>query len=202
MQKTYLTLIAIFSAALLLSACETPGTKPSEETEGTVIGEETTTQPIEVVEIEAGDDINDLAPEATETFVLSDCEPDCDYPKSALNNPESMLAKRLVFFTFDSDSIPAEYNNTLIAHGKYLASNPEVKVRLEGHTDERGTREYNLALSEKRAQSVRRFLMLYGARSESIGVYGFGEELPLALGNNETAWSENRRVELVYDANN
>lgn len=193
--------ILLLLSVLALAACETPGTKSGTDDPGTLVGgeENTDTNGIETIDVSDGSDIDG---NGTETFNLSECEPDCEYPKSALNNPDSLLAKRLIFFGFDSDSISDEYSDVLIAHGKYLANNPEVKVRLEGHTDERGTREYNLALSEKRAQSVRRFLMLYGARGESIGVYGFGEELPLALGSNETAWSENRRVELVYDSNN
>ena len=190
--------ILLFVAAL--SACETPGVKPN--TDGGIDGAGTTDiNGIDTVDVGGGSDLNNGI-DGTETFVLSDCEPDCEYPAAALNNPDSMLAKRLVLFGLNSDEITEEFSNTLIAHGKYLASNPGVKLRLEGHTDERGTREYNLALSERRAQAVRRFLMLYGARSESVSVYGFGEELPLALGSNETAWSENRRAELVYDSNN
>jgi peptidoglycan-associated lipoprotein len=192
------TLLILLSVAAL-SACETPGVKPNTDDVNGIDGTGTTeTNGIDTIGVEGGSEFGD----GTSTFVLSECEPDCEYPVSALSNPESMLAKRLVFFGLNSDEITDEFSNTLIAHGKYLASNPGVKLRLEGHTDERGTREYNLALSERRAQAVRRFLMLYGARSESVSVYGFGEELPLALGSNDTAWSENRRAELVYDSNN
>lgn len=182
-------IFAVMACAFVLTACETTG--GAKDGTGATSGGTTGTETYGL----------DGQP-GTETFALGDCEPNCDYPAEALDNPDSLLANRLIHFDFDSDGIKDEYNDILIAHGKYLASNPGVKVRLEGHTDERGTREYNLALSEKRAQSVRRFLMIYGARSESIGVYGFGEELPLALGNNESAWAENRRVELVYDKNN
>lgn len=194
LNKTLFILLSV----LALSACETSGVKPDSDS-GAYGDGSTETNGIDTVGVEDG---TEFGADGTETFVLSDCEPDCEYPASALNNPESMLAKRLVFFGLNSDEITDEFSNTLIAHGKYLASNPGVKLRLEGHTDERGTREYNLALSERRAQAVRRFLMLYGARSESVSVYGFGEELPLALGSNDTAWSENRRAELVYDSNN
>lgn len=195
LNKTLLILLSIAA----LSACETSSVKPgSDESYGTGT-DSTETNGLDNTGVQEG---SEFGTDGTETFVLSDCEPDCEYPASALNNPESMLAKRLVFFGLNSDEITDEFSNTLIAHGKYLASNPDVKLRLEGHTDERGTREYNLALSERRAQAVRRFLMLYGARSESVSVYGFGEELPLALGSNDTAWSENRRAELVYDSNN
>lgn len=192
------TLIILLSV-LALSACETPAVKPGSDDSSSMNGNDSSaTNGIDSYDMQDGSDLSD----GTETFVLSDCEPDCEYPAAALNNPDSMLATRLVFFALNSDEISDEFSNILIAHGKYLASNPDVKLRLEGHTDERGTREYNLALSERRAQAVRRFLMLYGARAESVSVYGFGEELPLALGSNDTAWSENRRAELVYDSNN
>lgn len=133
------------------------------------------------------------------TFALSECEPNCEYPRDALKNPNSLLAKRLVFFPFNSDAIPEQMKDMLIAHAKYLANNTDVVVRIEGHTDERGTREYNLALSEKRAKAVRQFMLLHGAGSNNVEVHAFGEELPMALGSNEQAWQENRRAELVYD---
>ncbi|MGM0562966.1 MAG: OmpA family protein [Pseudomonadota bacterium] len=183
--------------ALALTACETPGGVQDDSTSG---GNASGSEEFSAVEGGEMDGSGGNGDAGTETFALSDCEPDCDYPKEALDNPESLLATRMVFFEFDSDEVREEFNDVLIAHAKYLANNPDVEVRLEGHTDERGTREYNLALSERRAKSVRQFMMLYGAPSDSISVYGFGEELPLALGSNEDAYSENRRVELVYDS--
>lgn len=86
----------------------------------------------------------------------------------------------------------------LQAHGKYLAANPASRVRLEGHTDERGSREYNIGLGEKRAQSVRNVLLLQGGASDQLATVSFGEERPAALGSDEEAWSLNRRVEIAY----
>jgi peptidoglycan-associated lipoprotein len=83
-------------------------------------------------------------------------------------------------------------------HALILANDPAVRVRLEGHADERGSREYNIGLGERRAQSVRRMLMIQGASAAQIATVSFGEERPLALGSDEDSWSQNRRVEIKY----
>lgn len=118
---------------------------------------------------------------------------------AALDDPNSPLADRIIYFEFDRAEIKAEYQDVIIAHGRFLAENPNLRVRTEGHTDERGTREYNLGLGERRAQSVQQMLMLQGARPEQIQVISYGEEMPAAFGSDEQSWAQNRRVELVYD---
>jgi peptidoglycan-associated lipoprotein len=121
-------------------------------------------------------------------------------PRTAINDPQSVLAERVVYFDYDKSDIKPEFQDLLEAHGKYLAAYPDVKVRLEGHTDERGSREYNLALAEQRAKAVRQVLLLNGAPAANLEVVSFGEEVPKALGHDEAAWAQNRRVELVYEA--
>jgi peptidoglycan-associated lipoprotein len=115
-----------------------------------------------------------------------------------LQDPDSPLAKRIVYFDYDSDQIKANSLKTVNAHGQYLANNPTQKVRLEGHGDERGTREYNLALGERRAESVSRLLQLQGVLDDQIEIISYGEELPAAPGHDEQSWALNRRVEIVY----
>jgi peptidoglycan-associated lipoprotein len=114
------------------------------------------------------------------------------------NNPASPLYNRVVYFEYDSDSVRGEDQETLRAHGAYLAKNPNLTVRLEGHTDERGAREYNLALGERRALSVRQILMLQGASIDQFQVTSFGEERPAEDGSDDYSWSQNRRVEIKY----
>jgi len=109
-----------------------------------------------------------------------------------------LLAKRVVYFDFDSSEIKGEGTDIVAAHAKYLASHSNARVRLEGHTDERGSREYNIGLGERRAQSVRRALLLQGASDGQITTVSYGEERPAAAGHDETAWAKNRRVEFVY----
>ena len=109
-----------------------------------------------------------------------------------------LLVKRTVYFDFDSAEIKGEGTDIVAAHAKYLAKNPATRVRLEGHTDERGSREYNIGLGERRAQSVRRALLLQGAADTQISTVSYGEERPAVAGHDESAWAKNRRVELVY----
>ncbi len=109
-----------------------------------------------------------------------------------------LLAKRTVYFDFDSSEIKGEGTDIVAAHAKYLAANPGARVRLEGHTDERGSREYNIGLGERRAQSVRRALLLQGAADAQISTVSYGEERPAVAGHDEAAWAKNRRVEIVY----
>ncbi len=111
---------------------------------------------------------------------------------------EGLLAKRTIYFDFDSSEIRGEGTDIVAAHAKYLAGNTGMKVRLEGHTDERGSREYNIGLGERRSQAVRRALLLQGAGEVQLSTVSYGEERPAAAGSDEAAWTKNRRVEIVY----
>jgi peptidoglycan-associated lipoprotein len=115
-----------------------------------------------------------------------------------LENPNSMLASRVIYFDFDQSTVRADYLDVISAHADYLAANPHVVVRLEGHADERGTREYNLGLGENRANSVRSLMMAQGVADNQLVVVSYGEERAAAYEHNEEAWALNRRVELVY----
>ena len=109
-----------------------------------------------------------------------------------------LLAKRVVYFDFDSSEIKGEGTDIVGAHAKYLANSPTARVRLEGHTDDRGSREYNIGLGERRAQSVRRALLLQGATEAQLSTVSYGAERPAVAGHDEAAWAKNRRVEIVY----
>jgi peptidoglycan-associated lipoprotein len=109
-----------------------------------------------------------------------------------------LLATRVVYFDFDSSEIKGTGTDVVAAHAKYLAAHSGTRVRLEGHTDERGSREYNIGLGERRAQSVRRALLLQGAADAQISTVSYGEERPAAPGHDEAAWAKNRRVEIMY----
>jgi len=104
----------------------------------------------------------------------------------------------VIYFDFDRSEIRPEYAALIDSHAKHLAGSGAVKIRVEGHTDERGSREYNIALAERRAQAVRRALMLQGAGDGQLTTVSYGEERPAAVGSDEAAYEKNRRVELVY----
>jgi peptidoglycan-associated lipoprotein len=109
-----------------------------------------------------------------------------------------LLNKRRIYFAFDSSAIDDESRAVVEAHANHLAANKTVKVVFEGHADERGSREYNLALGERRAQAVERMAKLLGVSADRVKVVSYGEEKPLAAGHDEGSWSQNRRVEIVY----
>jgi len=106
--------------------------------------------------------------------------------------------ERTIYFAFDSDRIGEEYSDMLYSHAEYLKAHMDAKVTLKGHTDERGTREYNMALSERRANSVKKFMMIMDVPANQISVVGYGEEVPAVRGNTEEQYAKNRRVILSY----
>ena len=113
---------------------------------------------------------------------------------------EALANLRTVFyFDFDKSTVRAEAMADLEGHARYLASNPNVNVRLDGHADERGTREYNMALGERRAQALARFLQVNGVAPAQIETVSYGEEKPAVLGHDRGSWAQNRRVELRYE---
>lgn len=102
------------------------------------------------------------------------------------------------YFDFDQSTVKADAFADLEAHARYLAANPQAQVRLEGHADERGTREYNMALGERRGNAVSRFLMVNGVGNGQVEVISYGEEKPAMMGHGSESWAQNRRVELKY----
>jgi peptidoglycan-associated lipoprotein len=108
------------------------------------------------------------------------------------------LAKNRILFDFDSSEIRPEFVPIIAAHGRRLANDKSLRARLEGNTDERGSAEYNVALGERRAQAVKRALLLQGATEGQLTTVSYGRERPVADGHDETAWAQNRRVDIVY----
>jgi len=115
-----------------------------------------------------------------------------------LDNPQSLLSQRVIYFAYDQATVESEYRDLIEIHARYLSKNPSAMMVLEGHADERGTPEYNLALGEKRGNSVTNLLRAQGASAAQISVVSFGEEKPVALCNDDSCWSQNRRVRIVY----
>lgn len=115
-----------------------------------------------------------------------------------LQASDSMLAKRSIFFDYDSFTIRDEFRPIVEAHARFLVATPERRLVLQGNTDERGSREYNLALGQKRAEAVRRALGALGVPDAQVEAVSFGEERPRASGTDEASYAENRRTDLVY----
>jgi peptidoglycan-associated lipoprotein len=116
------------------------------------------------------------------------------------DNPESLLSKRVIYFDFDKSTVRPEFRGIVAAHAAYLAAHSSARVTLEGHADERGTREYNLGLGERRGNAVSGLASAQGGRSGQLAVVSYGEERPTCRVSDEDCWAMNRRVEIVYTA--
>jgi len=117
---------------------------------------------------------------------------------NALRDPNNILSKRSVYFDYDSDAIKDQYRPLIEAHARYLQANRAARVTIQGNTDERGSREYNIALGQRRADSAKRMMQLLGATETQIETVSFGKEKPKNNGHDEAAWAENRRDDIVY----
>jgi len=181
---------------LLLGGCATTGSPD----EGVTVEEETATEETQAGESE-GEDTDASAQGAEEQAdptAAPDCPPNCDFRKDAIEDEDSALADRTIYFEFDSSEVQQDYMPIIKRHAAYLTQYADVEVRLEGHTDERGSREYNVGLGSRRAESVAQLMQAFGVAETQIETVSYGEEVPAVEGSNEEAWAKNRRVELVY----
>ena len=182
MMQTYTRLVATIAMGAMLIGCTTTDT-----TEGT-------TDP-EVIEIDTSTDTTtDESDGGTGVSDGSDFQVDeLDDP-----SPSNLLRQRIVYFEFNKSDVRAEDRAVIEAHADYLQRNPGATMSLEGHADERGTREYNNALGERRAKAVRNLITLQGGSGQQIRTVSWGEERPIDRAHDEGAWAQNRRVEIVY----
>jgi len=173
--KSALRLTLALVIALTLVACKTaPKAEPETET--------TTTPTTTEVETKAAPDPRDYADARN------------------FDNPESLLSKRVVYFDFDKSTVRPEYRGIVSAHAAYAKAHSSARVTLEGHADERGTREYNLGLGERRGNAVEGLMSAQGAMGNQLTVVSYGEERPVCRVSDDECWSLNRRVEIVYTA--
>ncbi|HQR04832.1 MAG: peptidoglycan-associated lipoprotein Pal [Proteobacteria bacterium] len=123
---------------------------------------------------------------------------DDPYALAKLKDPKSILSKREIFFDYDQFVVRDEYRDLVAAHAKFLIANPKMGMLIQGNTDERGSREYNLALGQKRAEAVKKALTLLGAREDQVEAVSLGKEKPRCTGHDESCWSQNRRDDILY----
>lgn len=184
-------LLALMLAAFLAACSSTPEQEDTSATED--MSQDTQIQPTEPTEPTSPVDQSEpVKPDSSDIPVTAD---------NFYNHPsnyDGTTDTRVVYFAFDSNTVPAAAFESLRAHATYLKNNSNAKVRLEGHADERGTREYNVALSERRAKAVQKFLRVQGVSSSQLETVAYGEEKPAAFGHNEMDWAENRRVKIDY----
>jgi peptidoglycan-associated lipoprotein len=173
------------AVAILLAGCSST---PTKEQEGARVEDRSTTAPTQSTQPKTTTE----APPTTAPVTASDAG------GNPLKDPSNVLSRRSVYFDYDSNVVKDEFKPLVTAHAKYLSTNRTQRVTIQGNTDERGSREYNLALGQRRADAVKEMMTLLGAPTSQIETVSFGEEKPRAQGNTEQAYAENRRADLVY----
>jgi len=168
----YRTLL-VATLAFVLSAC---GANPTRDANSELDATNPTITPVTIDGVDDGSEID---------------------PKSVAGRAP---VERVILFDYDTSELRSEYLDVVTQHGRFLAQNPDGRVRLEGHTDERGTREYNIGLGESRAKTIARMLQLQGVSSAQVRTISYGEEIPVDEGHNNGAWAKNRRVNIIYEA--
>jgi peptidoglycan-associated lipoprotein len=176
--------VSAIACAVLLGACATTSEdqKPA-PTESATKPPTTTTQPVKpsgVTPVEAG------KPTATSPFAV-------------LKDPNNILSKRSVYFDYDKFEVKDEYRKIVEAHANFLKANPSAKMLIQGNADERGSREYNVGLGQRRSDSVKKMLTLLGAREDQIESVSLGEEKPVCTAATEDCWAKNRRGDMLYN---
>lgn len=195
------TSLKALTAILLVAAVAGCASKQAADTTETAAAKTETAVPAETTGADTTSaEGADLAAAATAAVAGPSLAETADGFENNAANYTGDVRTRVIYFGFDRAEVPSAAYATLKAHAKVLAASSMVKLKLEGHADERGTPEYNVALAERRANAVKQFLVLNGARDSQIEVVSFGEEKPAELGHDELSWAKNRRAELVYTA--
>lgn len=195
-------ILLLCMTAMFISACQT-GSDEIIEDSTTIDGVEQAQLGGSEASAEGITDLTALQDGSDSSAIAFDDEAlvKAESPQAMLDKADSNIANRVIYFEYDSAKISDDSLSMIEAHGNFIASNGNVSARLEGNTDERGTREHNIALGDRRAQSVRRLLMFQGASADQLETISYGEERPAVTGHTEDAWAKNRRVEIVYEVN-
>ncbi len=188
MFKKFAQFLAIGLLAALLGACSTTDEDAGALVEDPLNGEETAKEE-EVVLEDGAIIIGDNYDSYNDGLKLTDAQ------RAKL---QALKQDSTIYFPYDSEQIPTTYAALLQAHAEFLTSAPEIKILIEGHTDERGTPEYNIALGERRARAVAGYLLNLGVTPDQISIVSYGEEKPQSFGHEEGAWSKNRRAVISY----
>ena len=195
--KNYKILLTIL-VSMALVACAGDDKKPTPvDTGGTKIPDtpKVSTEPYTMFDKNG----NPILPGSKYGYPVYDKDGNILYA-SGFDDPNNPLSSSVIYFDLDSATVRDRDMAVLNAHAQYLTANPSARARLEGHADERGSREYNVALSENRAQSVRRLMTFQGMNATRTKIIAYGEEKPVEFCQSERCWQQNRRVEIIYEA--
>jgi len=171
-----IALAALSAAALVLAACATTSSDTAAPVEGSKPPADVQTQPVKPVDVTG-------TPGGA----------------AALKDPKNILSKRSIFYDYDKFDVKDEYRPMVEAHAKYLRENPSARMLIQGNTDERGSREYNVGLGQRRSDGVKKMLSLLGVKEDQMESVSLGEEKPKSEGHDEQAWAQNRRSDMLYN---
>jgi len=144
--------------------------------------------------------VEDRTPRSAETTPVNPPATFDPYSVAALKDARSILSKRSIYFDYDSYVVKNEFQPLIEAHARFLVNNPSFKVLIQGNADERGSREYNLALGQKRADAVKKAMLLLGAHEDQIESVSLGKEKPVCADSTEECWAKNRRGDILHSA--
>lgn len=189
--------VGVLCLAVLAGCSSTPGPEQSgAQVESRSVGEQGT------VKAPATGDALPKAPVGQPSIsgapIATDQTPSGQLP-AVLSDPKSLLSRRSVYFEYDSNVVRDEFRPMVQAHARFLLDNPKLRITIQGNTDERGSREYNLALGQRRADAVRQAMSVLGVTERQMEPVSLGEERPRASGSTEAAYAENRRADILYD---
>lgn len=187
-------LFALIFSFALIAGCSSTGDTTGEDGMGSGSGSDSASDQDGGSSVFGGDDGDGVS-----SSEMTEQEREEAEARAEEAEAEAMREITTFYFDFDTAEIKQEARDVLVAHARFLQANPDQDVRIEGHADERGTKEYNLALGERRANAVQRFLVVNGASRGQTETVSYGEEKPAVMGSSESAWAQNRRVELIFD---
>ena len=182
--------VMTIAATLGMAGCQTTPTEEKPAAEAEARPAEPAKAPAQAPETKPVESVDLTAKEAAATTAAGRVSP--------LKDPANILSQRSIYYDFDKYDVKDDYKPVVDAHAKYLREHPDAKVLIQGNTDERGSREYNIGLGQRRADGVRRLLILLGAKEEQIEAVSLGEEKPKAQGRSDEAYAENRRSDILY----
>ncbi len=193
--KKFNSAIAVLFVSAIITGCSSTDEQDAGLTDGS------TPEGVEVSGMQGGTATSGY-PEGSglpmEGIEIESISVDGDAMGGPFDDPRSPLSKQTIYFEYDSSQVQQEFMPVVYAHAGYLAAHPAQRIVLQGHADERGTREYNIALAEQRSKSVARLMQMQGVNTDQMDIVSYGEEKPAVFGHNSDAWQQNRRVEILY----
>ena len=189
--------IGVLCLSVLAGCSSTPGPEQSgAQVESRSVGEQGTAKAPATVDALPKAPVGQ--PPISGAPIATDQTPSGQLP-AVLSDPKSLLSRRSVYFEYDSNVVRDEFRPMIQAHARFLLDNPKLRITIQGNTDERGSREYNLALGQRRADAVRQAMAVLGVTERQMEPVSLGEERPRASGSTEAAYAENRRADILYD---